>query len=81
MDDAGTGVESHSYCTKRFDECSDGLTYEMECQSGSCDCMVDGDKLGKFASKDAPACDVDIGQLKILCGWVSPDITERTPAP
>ena len=79
MDDAGAAADSD--CVKRFYDCSDGLSYEVECQGGRCDCLVDGDLQGKFASKDASTCDVDIGQLKILCGWNSPGVTERKPAP
>jgi hypothetical protein len=72
MDDAGATVETDSECVKRFDHCSDGLSYEVDCHGGSCDCLADGDKQGRFASKDTSACDVDIGQLKILCGWNAP---------
>jgi hypothetical protein len=57
-------------CQILLDDCTDRLTYELTCRAGSCDCVVDGDRLGAFTSSDATPCDIDIGRMKELCGWV-----------
>ncbi|HKP58092.1 MAG TPA: hypothetical protein VJV78_15275 [Polyangiales bacterium] len=81
----GTGVvcndrwtSDEGDCQASFDDCSDGLTYDVECGGKSCDCLANGDKLGKFVADEDSACHVeDIGKLKILCGWNAP--SRRTP--
>jgi hypothetical protein len=69
-------------CARMFDECSDGLTYELKCRGGTCDCVVDGDRLGQFtASEPMNACDIEIGRLKVLCGWNPQDGSQRVNVP
>jgi hypothetical protein len=45
--------------------------------------LGNGDNLGTFVSMlaDESACDVEIGRLKILCGWNSPNVSERRHVP
>jgi len=68
-DDAGAPLDPGAPCQTTFDGCSDGLSYELKCQDGSCDCIADGDRQGRFSSNDALACDITIGEMKVLCGW------------
>jgi hypothetical protein len=35
-------------CFAMFDQCSDGLTHELDCRDGRCDCIIDGEKQGRF---------------------------------
>ena len=83
--DRWTSDAEETDCQARFDDCSDTLTYELECKAKSCNCLANGDKLGRFTSsteEDESACEVeDIGQLKILCGWNVPGVTRRIPVP
>jgi hypothetical protein len=77
-----TAEESpESSCFAMFDECSDGLTYELQCRDSRCNCIVDGDKLGNFKPQGTPMCNVDIDELKVLCGWIPADGSERIPVP
>ena len=81
-DERWTSDAEEADCQARFDDCTDGLTYELECEGKSCDCLANGDKLGRFTAQEESACDVeDIGQLKILCGWNVPGVTRRIPVP
>lgn len=83
LSDAGASDEAK--CEANFDDCSDGLSYQLRCKDKGCSCLANGDKLGRFVSKTADnesACDVaDIGRLKILCGWNVPGVTRRIPVP
>jgi hypothetical protein len=67
-------------CRRRFDGCSDGLSYELKCADGTCSCVADGDELGKYRVTES-ACDVDIGEMKVLCGWNLPNGGERIRVP
>jgi hypothetical protein len=69
--DVDSGAASNPDCRATFDDCSDGLHYELSCHGNDCDCIVNGDTQGRFEAEPASACAVDIGQLKMLCGWVS----------
>ena len=77
--DAGQ-QEGGTNCRARFDECSDGLSYELQCTGESCSCVVEGDELGHFRATES-ACDLDIDEMKVLCGWNLVDGEERIPAP
>ena len=79
MSDAGQ-QDTAANCQASFDECSDGLSYELECARGSWSCVADGDELGTYSAKES-ACDVDIVEMKVLCGWNLPDGGERIPVP
>jgi hypothetical protein len=68
-DDGGISSGRGVGCRTTFEDCSDRLHYELECDESKCDCIVDGDKLGEFDVSADSACDVDIAQLKVLCGW------------
>jgi hypothetical protein len=71
-DDGGSSPEAGN-CHTNFDGCSDGLRYELDCAAGSCKCFVEGVMQGKYRSQpNDGACDLDIGELKIRCGWNAP---------
>jgi hypothetical protein len=78
--DAGADTTDAS-CVAMFDQCSDGLTYELDCRHGNCDCIVDGDKLGQFKAEASSACGIDIDELKVRCGWIDPRVKELIPVP
>jgi hypothetical protein len=68
-------------CRAMFDDCTDGLTYELDCQAHTCDCIVDGDRQAAFEPVDGFQCDTNISQLKVLCGWNSADGSKRIRVP
>ncbi len=72
--------DAASDCRRTFDQCSDGLRYELACVRDACVCIVDGVQQGEYRSSEA-SCDVDIGRMKVLCGWNLPDGRERAAAP
>jgi hypothetical protein len=73
-DDAGPD------CRRTFDQCTDGLHYELACMRDACRCIVDGVQQGEYSSSNA-SCGVDIGRMKVLCGWSLPGGRERIAVP
>jgi hypothetical protein len=74
----GDDVSGPEACTVKYDDCTDGLTYEVICVDGECTCFVDGDDQGNYEG-DAPiACGHDISVVKVLCGWVRGDAPAQT---
>lgn len=72
--------DAGSDCRRTFDQCSDGLHYELVCALDVCACIADDVQQGEYRSSEA-SCDVDIGRMKVLCGWNLPDGRERVAAP
>lgn len=63
----GVGTEHDtSTCISTFSRCDDGRGYDLKCDGGKCQCLVDN-KVVKTAK--ATDCSTDRSVVNAACGW------------